>query len=32
VKVWMERNHATLVGGILLVIGSALIYKGIHAL
>lgn len=32
VKVWMERNHATLVGGILLVIGTALIYKGIHAL
>ena len=32
VKDWMERNHAALVAGILLVIGTALIYKGIHAL
>lgn len=32
VKVWMERNHGALVGGILLVIGAALLYKGIHAL
>lgn len=32
VKNWMERNHAALVAGILLVIGAALLYKGIHAL
>lgn len=32
VKDWMERNHATLIAGILLVIGAALVYKGIHAL
>ena len=32
VKVWMERNHAALVAGILLVIGAAVLYKGIHAL
>lgn len=32
VKDWMERNHAALVAGILLVIGAALVYKGIHAL
>ena len=32
VKAWMERNHATLVAGILLVIGIAVLYKGIHAL
>lgn len=32
VKDWMERNHAALVAGILLLIGSVLIYKGIHAL
>ncbi|MCW1957422.1 MAG: GAP family protein [Mycobacterium sp.] len=32
VKDWMERNHSALVAGILLVIGAALIYKGIHAL
>ena len=31
-KVWMERNHGALVAGILLLIGAALIYKGIHAL
>lgn len=31
-KVWMERNHGALVGGILVVIGAALLYKGIHAL
>jgi threonine/homoserine/homoserine lactone efflux protein len=32
VKDWMERNHSALVAGILLLIGAALIYKGIHAL
>ena len=32
VKDWMERNHSALVAAILLVIGSALLYKGIHAL
>lgn len=32
VKDWMERNHSALVAGILLVIGAALVYKGIHAL
>ena len=32
VKDWMERNHGALVAGILLVIGAALLYKGIHAL
>lgn len=31
-KVWMERNHGALVAGILLFIGAALLYKGIHAL
>jgi hypothetical protein len=32
VKEWMERNHSALVAGILLFIGAALVYKGIHAL
>jgi hypothetical protein len=32
VKDWMERNHAALVAGILLVICAALLYRGIHAL
>lgn len=32
VKIWMERNHGALVAGILLLIGAALLYKGIHAL
>ena len=32
VKDWMERNHGGLVAGILIVIGAALLYKGIHAL
>jgi uncharacterized membrane protein YidH (DUF202 family) len=32
VKEWMERNHSALVAAILLVIGAALVYKGIHAL
>lgn len=32
VKVWMERNHGALVAGILIFIGAALLYKGIHAL
>ncbi|MGI9123517.1 MAG: GAP family protein [Mycobacterium sp.] len=31
-KSWMERNHAAVVGAILLVIGAALLYKGIHSL
>ena len=31
-KVWMERNHGALVAGILVFIGAALLYKGIHAL
>jgi threonine/homoserine/homoserine lactone efflux protein len=31
-KDWMERNHATLVATILVVIGILLLYKGIHAL
>ena len=32
VKEWMERNHSALVAGILLLIGAALVYKGMHAL
>jgi threonine/homoserine/homoserine lactone efflux protein len=31
-KVWMEANHAAMVAGILLVLGVALLYKGIHSL
>lgn len=31
-QVWMERNHSALIAGILLVIGAALLYKGIHAI
>ena len=31
-KVWMEDNHSALMGVILVVIGAALLYKGIHAL
>jgi len=31
-KTWMEDNHAALIGAILIVIGLALLYKGIHAL
>ena len=31
-KVWMEANHAAMVAGILLVIGVALLYMGIHSL
>jgi threonine/homoserine/homoserine lactone efflux protein len=31
-KAWMERQHATLVAAILVVIGIMLMYKGIHAL
>lgn len=31
-KIWMEQNHAALIGAILLLIGLALLYKGIHAL
>jgi hypothetical protein len=32
IKTWMEDNHAGLIGTILVVIGLALLYKGIHAL
>lgn len=32
VRAWMERQHATLVAVILVVIGILLLYKGIHAL
>lgn len=32
IKAWMEANHAALVAAILLFIGAALLYKGIHAL
>ncbi len=31
-KAWMERQHATLVAAILVVIGLLVLYKGIHAL
>ena len=31
-KTWMEDNHAALIGAILILIGLALLYKGIHAL
>jgi len=31
-KEWMERQHATLVAVILIVIGLLVLYKGIHAL
>jgi threonine/homoserine/homoserine lactone efflux protein len=31
-KEWMERQHATLVAAILVVIGLLVLYKGIHAL
>lgn len=31
-KTWMETNHGALVAVILVVIGVALLYKGIHAL
>ncbi|MGE2715478.1 GAP family protein [Mycolicibacterium litorale] len=31
-KDWMERNHATLMAVILVVIGLLVLYKGIHAL
>jgi threonine/homoserine/homoserine lactone efflux protein len=29
---WMERQHAVLVAGILVVIGLLVLYKGIHGL
>lgn len=32
IRTWMEENHAGLIGTILVVIGLALLYKGIHAL
>jgi threonine/homoserine/homoserine lactone efflux protein len=31
-KEWMERQHAVLVAGILVVIGLMVLYKGIHGL
>lgn len=31
-KDWMERNHATLMAVILIVIGLLVLYKGLHAL
>jgi formate-dependent nitrite reductase membrane component NrfD len=31
-KDWMERQHATLVAAILVVIGVLVLYKGIHGL
>lgn len=31
-KIWMEHNHGALVGGILVFLGAALLYKGIHVL
>jgi hypothetical protein len=31
-KDWMERQHATLVAAILIVVGLLVLYKGIHAL
>ena len=31
-KRWMEDNHSAMVGVILVVIGAALLYKGIHGL
>jgi len=31
-KTWMEDNHAGLIGAILVLIGLALLYTGIHAL
>ncbi|HET6735497.1 GAP family protein [Mycobacterium sp.] len=31
-KDWMERHHAALVAGILIVIGLLVLYKGIHGL
>lgn len=31
-KIWMEDNHGGLIGAILIIIGLALLYKGIHAL
>lgn len=30
-KIWMEDNHGALIGAILVLIGLALLYKGIHA-
>lgn len=30
-KKWMEDNHAGLIGGIIVVIGLMVLYKGIHA-
>ena len=31
-KTWMEQNHAAVIAAILLIIGAALLYKGIHGL
>ena len=30
-RTWMEENHAGLIGAILIVIGLAVLYKGIHS-
>jgi hypothetical protein len=32
VRDWMERQHASLVAGIMIVIGLLVLYKGIHGL
>ena len=32
IREWMERNHSALVAAILVLIGAALLYQGIHAL
>jgi threonine/homoserine/homoserine lactone efflux protein len=31
-KTWMEEQHAALVGGILVILGLIVLYKGIHGL
>ena len=31
-KVWMEQNHAAMMGAILVVIGLIVLYNGVHAL
>jgi len=31
-KTWMEANHSALVGVIIVVIGIAVLYKGVHGL
>jgi hypothetical protein len=32
IKDWMQSNHGALIGTILLLLGLALLYKGIHSL